>query len=121
MNYSRLPADAAASARIDESWGSLTWLAGRKVGNAEGLTLGRVVIRRGMSNPAHRHPNCEEALYLLAGRLRHYVGAEEVILEAGDTLVVGAGTSHYAVSIGDEDADMVVAYSSGERGFELAG
>jgi len=27
---------------------------------------------------------------------------------------------HYAVNIGDEDADMIVAYSSAERGFEPA-
>ncbi len=121
MNYSVFPAADAASARIDESWGSLAWLAGKKVGNAQGLTLGRVVIKAGMSNPPHRHPNCEEALYLLKGRLRHFVGVEEVVLEAGDTLVVGAGSSHYAVNIGDEDAEMIVAYSSGERGFEPAG
>ncbi len=121
MNYSVFPAADAASARIDESWGSLTWLAGRKVGNAQGLTLGRVVIKAGMSNPPHRHPNCEEALYLLKGRLRHFVGAEEVVLEAGDTLVVDAGSFHYAVNIGEKDADMIVAYSEGERGFEPAG
>ncbi len=120
MNYSVFRAADADSARIEESWGSLCWLAGRRVGNAQGLTLGRVVIKAGMSNPPHRHPNCEEALYLLRGRLRHFVGAEEVVLEAGDTLVVGAGMSHHAVNVGDEDADMIVAYSEGERGFEPA-
>ncbi len=121
MKYSVLSAEQAQSSRIGESWGSLRWLAGRKVGNAHGLTLGRVIIKPGMSNPPHRHPNCEEALYLLKGRLRHFVGAEEVVLEAGDTLVVDAGLSHYALNIGEGDADMIVAYSSGERGFEPAG
>jgi quercetin dioxygenase-like cupin family protein len=120
MSYSVYPASDAESSRIDESWGSLRWLAGRRVGNAQGLTLGRVVIRPGESNPSHRHPNCEEALYLLKGRLRHFMGGEEVVLEAGDTLVVDAGLPHHALNIGDEDADMIVAYSSGERGFEQA-
>jgi len=110
--------DAEANAhRVEEDWGSLTWLASRQIGNAQGLTLGRVVIRKGKSNPRHSHPNCEEVLYLLRGRLEHTVGAESVILEAGDTIVLDAGVPHNATSIGEEDADMIVAYSSGTRGF----
>ena len=120
MHYSVFSAAEAESRRMDETWGSLRWLAGKKVGNASGLTLGRVTIKVGQSNPPHRHPNCEEALYLLRGRLRHFMGIEEVVLEAGDTLVVQAGLAHYAVNIGVEDAYMVVAYSAGERGFEPA-
>ncbi|HPD14519.1 MAG TPA: cupin domain-containing protein [Planctomycetota bacterium] len=112
----RTAAEAAAH-RVEERWGSLTWLAGRGIGNAQGLTLGRVVIRRGMSNPRHSHPNCEEALYLLRGRLRHTMGDAQVVLEPGDTLVLDAGVPHNATSIGEEDAEMVVAYSSGDRGF----
>jgi mannose-6-phosphate isomerase-like protein (cupin superfamily) len=120
MSFKLRTADTADRDTDRREWGSLCWLAGRSVGNADGLTLGRVVIRPGERNPAHRHGNCEEALYLLAGRLRHVVGDEEVMLSAGDTLVVPPGTNHYAVNVGDEDADMIVAYSSGERGFEPA-
>jgi len=116
----RRAAESAAD-RIEEPWGSLTWLAGSSVGNASGLTLGRVVIRRGQSNPRHSHPNCEEALYLLRGRLRHTIGDETVILEPGDTIVLDAGVPHDAASIGDEDADMIVAYSSGQRDFRAEG
>lgn len=113
----RLAADAA-DARIDENWGSLTWLASQKLGNAHGLTLGRVVIRKDMSNPPHSHTTCEEVLYLLRGELEHVVGSDVYILKAGDTLSVGAGMRHYATSIGDEDADMIVAYSCGNRDFQ---
>ena len=112
------PASEADGATIHEDWGSLCWLAGGEVGNADGLTLGRVVIRPGRSNPRHVHPHCEEALYLMAGRLEHTLGDETVVLEAGDTIVLDAGVPHNATSIGDVDADMIVAYSSGERGFE---
>jgi len=119
MASSVLRASAAAAHQITEDWGSLCWLAGGKIGNAEGLTLGRVVIRKGMSNPRHSHPNCEEALYLLKGRLEHSIGDEKVVLEAGDTIVLDAGIPHDARNIGEEDADMVVAYSSGVREFRL--
>ena len=103
-----------------QDWGVLHWLAGADIGNAQGLTLGRVTIDVGSANPRHVHDNCEEALYLLAGRLRHSIGDETVELEAGDVLVVGPGIVHHAENIGDSPADMIVAYSSGHRAFRVA-
>jgi len=117
MAVKKLPAADSAARRADHAWGSLTWLAGGDIGNADGVTVGRVVIRQGQSNPAHRHDNCEEVLYLLAGRLEHTVGPEQVVLEPGDTLVVPAGVAHHAISVGRVDADMIVVYSSAQRDF----
>jgi quercetin dioxygenase-like cupin family protein len=104
---------------ITEDWGSLTWLAGKNIGNAEGLVLGRVTLKAGKSNPRHRHPNCEEVLYLLKGRLEHTLGDQTVTLSAGDTLTIAPGVFHNAICIGNEDADTIVVYSEGIRGFEL--
>jgi mannose-6-phosphate isomerase-like protein (cupin superfamily) len=115
MDFSVFKSADAEASRVDTDWGSLRWLASKDVGNAEGMTLGRVIIRAGKSNPPHSHGNCEEALYLLSGRLEHFVGDERVVLERGDTLVVAAGRPHYANSIGEQDADMIVVYSAGER------
>jgi quercetin dioxygenase-like cupin family protein len=103
---------------VNASWGSLTWLASGETGNAEGVTVGRVRIGRGMCNPRHSHPNCEEVLYLLKGRLEHSVGGERVTLSPGDCLVLEKGVPHNAWSVGEEDADMIVAYSSGDRRFQ---
>ncbi|MDP6381166.1 MAG: cupin domain-containing protein [Phycisphaerae bacterium] len=114
----RRHADAGAK-RIDEDWGNLLWLAGEKVGNARGLTLGRVIIKTSHCNPRHAHANCEEVLYLIAGRIEHSVGDEKVVMEPGDTLTVAPGVFHNALSTGEEDADMIVAYSSAVREFEL--
>jgi quercetin dioxygenase-like cupin family protein len=106
----------AEARRIDEEWGSLRWLASRELTRTE-LTVGRVTIKAGTSNPRHSHPNCDEVLYLLGGRLEHSVGDDSLVLEAGDTLVVPAGVNHNARNVGEEDADMMVAYTSGERQF----
>lgn len=107
----------AVGARVGESWGSLTWLSNKGLTGAKGTTVGRVVIKKGCHNPRHCHPNAEEVLYLMKGKLEHSVGSEKVILEAGDTLLIEAGVFHNAVSIGTEDADMIVAYSTAERSF----
>jgi quercetin dioxygenase-like cupin family protein len=103
---------------IHEDWGQLTWLAGKKYGNADGLVLGRVTLKAGMSNPRHRHPRCEEVLYMLKGKIVHSVGNESHTLSAGDTVTIPAGVFHDARCIGNEDADMIVAYSEGIRLFE---
>ena len=102
-----------------EDWGSLSWKASLDVGNAQDLTVGRVVIKKGKSNPRHRHPTTEEALYLTRGKLRHSVGDATYELEAGDTLVIAPGILHHAENLGSEDADMIVVYSKGKRDFEL--
>jgi quercetin dioxygenase-like cupin family protein len=118
MRWSVRSAGDVEAKRIDESWGSLRWLASKPLGNAGGVTVGRVLIKRGCSNPRHSHPGCEEVLYLLKGRLRHTMGDREAILDAGDVVVIDAGVPHNAFSIGDDDADMIVAYSSGTRDFK---
>lgn len=107
----------AEEKKIGESWGSLTWLASKPLTGCGGMTVGRVIIKAGQANPRHAHMRCQEVLYLLRGTLRHSVGDEQVVMQAGDTLVVPAGVFHNAVSIGAEDADMIVTYDSGERDF----
>ena len=114
--YPAVESDAAAR---HEDWGSLQWLASERIGNTSGLTLGRVVIKKGQSNPRHAHFNCEEILYLLSGKLEHTLGNERMLMEAGDTIAVPAGEYHHAINVGEEDADMIVAYSSANRDFVL--
>jgi quercetin dioxygenase-like cupin family protein len=116
MTHQLRSSEETGAKTVFEEWGSLTWLASGQLTGSE-LTLGRVVIKQGMSNPRHCHDNCEEVLYLLRGRLRHTFGDQSVEMQAGDTLVLPAATMHNALNIGDEDADMIVAYSSGRRDF----
>ncbi|UCD51115.1 MAG: cupin domain-containing protein [Phycisphaerales bacterium] len=104
---------------ITENWGPLTWLAGKEIGNAKGLVLGRATIKPGKTNPRHRHPQAEEVLYLLKGSLRHTLGDRTIIMNAGDTITIAPGIFHNSSCIGEEDAGMIVVYSEGVRGFEL--
>jgi len=99
-----------------QDWGTLTWMANADLTGSD-ITLGRVVIHPGQSNPRHCHDNCEEILYLLGGQLTHSFADETIEMVAGDTLVVPPGVMHNAVNTGDTDADMIVAYSEGKRDF----
>jgi glucosamine-6-phosphate deaminase len=119
MQCSYRSAEEAANHIVDEGWGNLNWLANESLTGSRDITLGRVIIRPGRHNRRHRHPGSEEVLYLLKGTLRHSIGDSNVVMNAGDTISIPAGVFHNAVNIGDEDADMIVAHSSGCRDFEL--
>ena len=104
---------------ISEDWGSLSWVASKPLGNAEGLTVGRATIKPGQTNPRHRHPKSEEVLLLLKGRINHTLDDRTITMSAGDVVTIAPGVFHNASCIGSEDAEMVVVYSQGTRGFEL--
>jgi quercetin dioxygenase-like cupin family protein len=104
---------------INEDWGSLSWVASKPLGNAEGITVGRATIKAGQTNPRHRHPKSEEVLYLLKGRINHTLNDKTITMSAGDVITIAPGVFHNASCIGSEDADMIVVYSQGTRGFEL--
>jgi quercetin dioxygenase-like cupin family protein len=109
---------AGDAERRSEEWGTLTWLVSAALTGNSDLTVGRVTIKAGRSNPRHSHANCDEVLHLLCGKLEHWVAAERYELAAGDTLVIPRGVPHHAVALGPEDADMVVVYNSGRRAFK---
>jgi mannose-6-phosphate isomerase-like protein (cupin superfamily) len=116
-DYRILRGVASAGAGEAHDWGILSLFADADKMGLETMTLGRVAITAGRSNPLHLHPDCTEVLILLEGRLEHVVGAKTVMLEAGDVLAVPAGVAHRAHSVGGADAQMIVAYTSGRRGY----
>ena len=104
---------------LDQPWGKLTWLASRKLGNSTTMTFGRVIIPADQSNPRHRHPNCDEILHLLSGRLEHSLNDEAFIVEPGDTVSIPAGAWHNAKALDGVDAEMVISFSSADRETEF--
>jgi quercetin dioxygenase-like cupin family protein len=107
----------ASDAKIVEAdWGQLTWYAGAQLKNSEGLTVGKCVIKPGFSNPKHLHPNCEEVLVVLQGKISHTIGAgTEAVLNVGDTITIPQGFLHQARNIGNIDAVLYIAFSSANR------
>jgi Uncharacterized conserved protein, contains double-stranded beta-helix domain len=100
---------------LEQPWGRIVWLASRGLGNSTTMTFGRVTIKAGQSNPRHRHPNCDEILHLLSGRLEHSLGDEKFVMEPGDTISIPTGVWHNARALGDADAEMAICFSSADR------
>jgi len=95
------------------------WTASRGVGNSTSMSFGRVTIRAGHENPLHRHPNCDEILHVLSGRIEHALAGEWMTLEPGDSISIPQGIWHRARAIGDQDAELVICFSSADRMTEM--
>jgi quercetin dioxygenase-like cupin family protein len=107
---------ASKSTRSEFDWGELTWFASGPLKNATGVTVGRCTLKPGEANPRHMHPNCEEVLVVLQGRIRH-TGPGETAMEmsVGDTVTIPAGIWHRALNIGTDPAVLFIAFSSADR------
>ena len=109
--------EEAISHEINEDWGSLRWLASAYLGNSDTLTVGYVMIKIGKSNPRHLHPDSEEVLYLLKGKMKHITNNDTYIINEGDTITIPPNSSHNAINIGDCNAEMIVSYPTANRKF----
>ncbi len=75
---------------------------GRKVGRISGSTVGliRVEWPEGTRTTPHNHAN-ELVLSVVSGRLRAISGDQEIIMEAGDTVIIPAWVEHSYVALED--------------------
>lgn len=102
-------------------WGHQVWMANRGLTGST-LSMTRMILTPGRSGEAHRHPNADEVIYLIKGRVKVEVGAETFSLDATDALAIPGGLPHQIHNSGIEDAELIVSYSTGDREYapELA-
>ncbi len=79
------------------------------------MTFGRVTINAHQANPVHRHPNCDEILHVLTGRIEHSLGEAITVMEPGDTISIPTGVWHNARALDGVAAEMVISFSSADR------
>jgi len=96
-------------------WGTLRWLSSGQLQPGAQQTLGICHIFPGQSNPLHYHPNCEEILYVLAGRGRHSIDGQWFELRPGTTIRVPVGVKHNLINEGAATMICIIAFSSGDR------
>ncbi len=106
---------AANAQVIPQPWGKLTWYVSGELGNSETMTVGEAVIKPGQQNPRHYHPNCDEVLHVVRGRILHTMGTQQAEMTAGDTVSIPMGVRHNARNIGTEDAVLAISFSSAHR------
>ena len=75
-------------------WGWIRWMMNSEMDPGAQQTFGIVQIDAGKRNPLHKHPNCEELLYVISGSFENVMGGKTVVMHAGDIVRIPANTPH---------------------------
>lgn len=100
---------------VEMPWGQLRWFTSAELKNSRTMTTGMAIIKPGQTNPRHFHPNCDEILHVISGRISHRMNEVTVEMEAGDTVSIPQGVLHNATNIGDTDAVLSISFNSAYR------
>lgn len=106
---------ADEATKLPQPWGELIWYTSAAQNNSQSMTTGLARIKPGQANPRHFHPNCDEILHVISGKIRHTMNEVTVEMNAGDTVSIPAGTIHNATNIGPDDAVLAISFSSINR------
>lgn len=96
-------------------WGHLEWMIADSEGNSDTLTVGKCFIQPGQNNPVHHHPNSDEVLHVLKGRILNRVDDSYIEMGPGDTISIPLGAIHNAKNIGDDMCELVIIYDTAKR------
>jgi quercetin dioxygenase-like cupin family protein len=80
----------------------MTDLIHRRVISGERAMVAQIFLKKGAVVPTHSHEN-EQVTYLLEGALRFWIGEdrEELLLRAGEVLLIPSGVPHAAEAMED--------------------
>lgn len=87
------------------------WLCRPEITAAQDLQICRAVIPPGEGHPFHRHPELEEALYVLEGSIEQWVMEEKQIMHPGDLVHVPRNRVHATFNAGTTDATILAILS----------
>jgi quercetin dioxygenase-like cupin family protein len=102
-------------------WGRLGWLSNPPATGAKHLTVIDVTLSPGKGHDFHKHPDQEEVILVIAGRVEQWVDREKRILGPGDSAYIPADVVHASFNVGDGEAKVaaILGPCVGEIGYEL--
>jgi quercetin dioxygenase-like cupin family protein len=103
----------------DEGWVTRRWVCHPASTGAKQLTVVDATLAPGQAHSFHSHPNQEEVVFVIAGKVEQWVDREKRVLSFGDAAFIPAGMIHASFNAGEGDARLVAIFgpSIGE-GFE---
>ena len=92
-------------------WGPHEWLCRTGLTDARLLQVVRVTMPGGKAHAFHRHPEFEEVLYLVDGRLQQFVGRESRTIGAGTLVHVPMNEVHGSYNVFEQPATFLAILS----------
>jgi quercetin dioxygenase-like cupin family protein len=104
-----------------EDWGILKRVSDPEVTSAKNLVVLDVTLFPNKGHAFHHHPQQEEVIYCLSGKVEQWVGTEKQILTVGDSCFIPAGMVHASFNMGEANAKVLAILSPciGEAGYEV--
>lgn len=93
----------------------MDWLMDDAIAKGAGISLAKMTLQAGEISELHSHPNCNEIIHVLTGKVEQSCGGEKSVLGEGETVLIRQGQKHQTRNISDETAVLMVAYSAGSR------
>ena len=75
-------------------------LIGRQVMHTQNMTMARLTMKKGAVVPEHHHIN-EQISTVMEGSLVFYIGGEEIVIKAGESLVIPPDVPHRVEALED--------------------
>jgi quercetin dioxygenase-like cupin family protein len=102
-------------------WGLLRWMSNPPSTGAKSLTVIEVNISPGKGHDFHKHPDQEEVIYVITGKVEQWLDTNKRILGPGDSVFIGADVVHASFNAGDGDAKLLAILGPcvGDEGYEL--
>ena len=89
------------------------WLCRPGQTEARDLAVIEAEFAPGQGHDFHTHPEFEEAIYVLSGRVEQWVGETASVLAAGDLAHIPKGMAHATFNAGDTPARILAILSPG--------
>jgi quercetin dioxygenase-like cupin family protein len=115
-----VPLDGSLTAETGWSDMAVQWIVTDETVGATDHVVGLTVFAPGAKHHPHRHPNAEEAQYLIKGSGLARVGDKDIVQNAGDTVFVPRGEWHGFENTSDGETVMLWTYG-GAASLEKAG
>ena len=102
-------------------WGSIGWRTRPENTDCKTFVVMDVGLDPGFGHDFHKHPQQDELITVLAGKVEQWIGQEKTILEVGDSVYLDADVVHASFNVGNETAHLqvVLAPSVGDEGYQL--
>ncbi|WP_119389213.1 cupin domain-containing protein [Taklimakanibacter lacteus] len=104
-----------------EDWGTLRWLSHPPSTGAGQLTVIDVGLEPGKGHDFHKHPDQEEVILVVSGKVEQWVDRDKRLLGPGDSAFIPADVVHASFNVADTPARIVAILGPcvGPMGYEL--
>jgi quercetin dioxygenase-like cupin family protein len=100
-------------------WGSTSFVSNPALTGAKLLTVMEVILKPGMGHNFHKHPDQEEVITVIEGRIEQWLEDRRQELGPGEAVFIPTGMVHASFNIGDSPAKLsvVLAPCVGDNGY----